>query len=77
MIKTEPIEGIKVIEVERYRDGGTIVYEDFLHRRYYQWHPTQKVYNQIPFLRGSVGENNTPPDYVKEIPVKLFVVKNF
>lgn len=70
-------ENIKVIEVERYRDGGTIVFQDKMNRLYYQWYPTKKVYNQIPFPRGSVGLNNIPPNYVKEVLVDLDIVKSF
>lgn len=60
---------IKVIEVERYRDGGTTVYEDSLHRRYYthKYHKNKKVWNQMPD-----GEYAKP--YVKEIPVELEIV---
>jgi len=68
---------VKVIEVERYRDGGTVVFQDEMNRRYYQWYPTKKVYNQMPFPRGSVGSNGIPPEYVKEILVELVVVKSF
>jgi hypothetical protein len=71
------MEKVKVIEVEVYRDGGTVVFQDEINRRYYQWYPTKKVYNQMPFPRGSVGMNNTPPPYVKEILVELDVVESF
>ncbi len=68
---------IKVIEVERYRDGGTIVYQDELNRRYFQWWPTKKVYNQMPFSRGYLGKEGTPDQWVKEIPVELEIVESF
>ena len=71
------MEKIKVVEVEKYRDGGTVVYEDELNRRYFQWWPTKKVYNAFPFPRGNVGRNNTPEPWIKEIPVELEVVQNF
>ena len=71
------MEKIKVIETERYRDGGTIVYEDELNRRYYQWYPTKKVYNQMPFMRGNVSPDEVPPKYVKEINIELDIVKQF
>jgi hypothetical protein len=71
------MEKVKVIEVERYRDGGTVIYEDALNRRYYQWWPTKKIYNQPPFSRGSVGRNNVPDQWVNEIPVELEILKSF
>jgi len=71
------MEKVKVIEVDRYRDGGTVVYQDELNRRYFQWWPTKKVYNQSPFSRGSVGRNDQPEAWVMEIPVELEVVESF
>lgn len=65
---------VKVIEVERYRDGGTIVYQDELNRRYYQWYPTKKVYNQMP---GCSINGIEPKPYVKEVNVELDIVKAF
>lgn len=68
------MEKVKVIEVERYRDGGTVVYQDELNRRYYQWYPTKKVYNQMP----NCGLGGTEPKpYVKEVNVELDIVKAF
>lgn len=71
------MEKVKVKEYDRYRDGGTVVYEDELGRLYYQWWPTKKVYNQLPFRRGSVGTNDIPPPYVKELSVELDIVESF
>lgn len=75
--KDQIVEKIKVVEVDRYRDGGTVVYEDELGRRYWQWHRTKKVYNQWPFPQGNVGTNDVPPPYVKELKVELIVVEKF
>lgn len=66
---------VKVIEVERYRDGGTIVYQDELNRRYYQWYPTKKVYNQMPVWDRISGTEMNPN--VKEINVELEIVNAF
>lgn len=65
------MEKVKVKQIDRYRDGGTVVYEDELNRRYYVWAPTGKVYNQMPGC--SIG-GDTPKPYVKEINVELEIV---
>lgn len=65
---------IKVIEVDRYRDGGTVVYEDAQKRKYYLWYPTSKVYDQHP--RCAIG-SNTPSSDVCELDIELEIVKNF
>lgn len=69
------MQKVKVIEVDRYRDGGTVVYQDELNRRYYTWRNLRpKVYNQMP----NPGGNSTiPPPYVQEIPVELEIVDKF
>jgi len=65
---------IKVVHVETYRDGGTVVYEDIYNRRYFQWWPTKKFYNQMPFPRGGIG-CDTPPEYVKELTCEIEIVE--
>lgn len=72
------MEKIKVTEVERYRDGGTVVFEDQLNRRYYTYNypNVNKVYNQMPFSRGG-GALGYPADkWVKEVPVELEIVES-
>lgn len=71
------MEKIRVIEVERYRDGGTVVYQDELNRLYYRWWPTKKVYNQRPFPTGSAGGKGIPPAWIKEVLVELDVAESF
>ena len=71
------MKNVKVIKIEVYRDGGTVVYEDKLNRRYFMWYPTKKIYNQKPFPRGSVGMGGIPPKYVKEINVNIKIVDKF
>lgn len=76
------MEAIKVIEVERYRDGGTVVYEDELNRRYFTWQPPSNnkphgqwdgiVYNQMP-MTGSIELKKS----AKEIKVQLEIVDKF
>ena len=73
----EAVTIVKVIHVETYRDGGTVVYEDIYFRRYFQWWPTKRWYNQMPFPRGNLGTNDIPPMYVKEITCKIEIVENF
>lgn len=68
------MEKVKVIEKERYRDGGTVAYIDELNRLYYMWWPTKKVYNQIP---GCSMDGNIPRPYVKEVKVELEIVDAF
>lgn len=63
---------IKVIEVNRYRDGGTIEYKDEIGRLYWRWHSSPKVYNQYP-----KGAPDHIALYVKELPVELDIVKQF
>lgn len=73
------MEKIKVVEVEVYRDGGSVVYEDELNRRYftYNYMNNKKVYNQMPYSRGG-GTLGYPPDkWVKEIPVELDIIDSF
>lgn len=61
---------IKVIEFEKYRDGGTVVYRDHLNRLYYTYISLRpKVFNDMPFVRGML-----PPPWVQEIPVQLDIV---
>lgn len=68
------MEKVKVMEVDRYRDGGTIEYRDELNRKYFLWYPTGKIYNNYPFPS---GPKNSIPFYVKEIPVQLEIVNSF
>lgn len=68
------MEKIRVIEKDRYRDGGTVVYQDELNRLYYMWYPTKKVYNQMP---GCGINGNEPKPYVKEVKVELDIVDAF
>ena len=68
---------IKVIELDRYRDGGTVKYGDEMGRVYYQWSPTKKVYNQIPYSRGGGMTGEKPDSWIKELDVELEVVDKF
>jgi len=66
------MEKVKVIEQDRYRDGGTVVYIDAVNRLYYMWVPTKKIYNQIG------GRNLADPSpYIREILVELEIVQSF
>lgn len=74
------MEKIKVIEVDRYRDGGTVVYQDELNRQYFtfRYSRNKKVWNKMPFSKGNIGEDELKPHpSVKEIPVELEIVDSF
>jgi hypothetical protein len=74
MVKMVFMIKVKVKLIEKFRDGGTSLYEDELNRKYFLWYPTKKVYNDFPFPLGSIGMNNIPPPYIREIPVELEIV---
>lgn len=76
------METIKVVEANRYRDGGTVEYWDQLNRKYYTFLYEQngQVFNAHPFSRGRIDlrtDHLTPDAWVKEIPVKLEIVESF
>lgn len=66
---------VTVREVDRYRDGGTVVYQDILNRKYftYNYPQNKKVYNDIPYPRG-YGTSINPS--IQEIPVELEIVES-
>jgi len=68
----EKIE-VTVVMINVYRDGGTTVYRDSLNRLYFQSFVDKKIYNQYPEREDMFGPVKP---YIKEIPVKLRVVKN-
>jgi len=43
----EPVE-VKVREVDRYRDGGTIQYEDEFGQQYFLWWGNKRIFNVYP-----------------------------
>lgn len=66
------MEIIEVKEIQRYRDGGTIEYEDAIGRLYYLHWLDKKVYNQYPERhQGKVKE------FIKELNVTLVPVSQF
>lgn len=69
------MQTVTVVEVERYRDGGTIKYRDELNRLYYKRPPMykdDKVYNDFPEM--VEGTNQVKP-YIGVILVHLLVVE--
>lgn len=76
------MEQVKVIEVNRYRDGGTIEYWDEFNRKYFTffYERNRQVFNDHPFSRGRISfevDHLTPDPWVKEIPVELKIVSSF